>query len=192
VLHRHLKSVRKRPKRTVHQFLDFARTELGVTAASQHWQLSELAVKYKPLFGQMIGMFRVYYELLEVIENLCRGNTDLATAQGIQLSKAILQVALDKGSWENAQLLLLGHNPLARQSFGGTERELEHVYAYRKALKELRSQNTLLRQGAPANLREEIEEADADGDPKAAGKKAALKKKKWEAKKKAEQAAPVA
>ena len=187
-LHRHLKSVRKRPKRTVHQFLDFARSELGVTSASQHWQLSELAVKYKPLFGQMIGMFRVYYELLDVIENLCRGNTDLATAQGVQLSKAILQVALDKGSWANGAVV--GNNRLARQSFGSTERELEYVYAYWKALKKLRSQKTLLRQGALSTLREELEEVDAEVDPKGTGKKAALKKKKWEAKKKAEQAPP--
>jgi hypothetical protein len=66
------------------------------------------------------------------------------------------------------------------------------IAAYRKVLKELRSQNTLLRQGAPSNLRGEIEETEVDGDPRGAGKKAALKKRKWEAKKKAEQAALVA
>ena len=54
----------------------------------------------------------------------------------------------------------------------------------------MRSQKTLLRQGAPSTLREELEEVDAEVDPKGAGKKAALKTKKWEAKKKAEQAPP--
>jgi hypothetical protein len=63
------------------------------------------------------------------------------------------------------------------------------IAEYRKLLKELRSQNTLLRQGAPSNLWEEIEETEVDGDPRGAGEKAALKKRKWEAKKKAEQAA---
>jgi hypothetical protein len=52
----------------------------------------------------------------------------------------------------------------------------------------LPSQNTLLRQGAPPNLWEEIEETEVDGDPSGAGEKSAFKKRKLEAKKKAEQA----
>jgi uncharacterized protein YdcH (DUF465 family) len=62
------------------------------------------------------------------------------------------------------------------------------IAEYRKLLKELRSQNTLLRQGAPPNLWEEIEETEVDGDPSGAGEKSAFKKRKLEAKKKAEQA----
>jgi hypothetical protein len=43
------------------------------------------------------------------------------------------------------------------------------IAEYRKLLKELRSQNTLLRQGAPSNFGEEIEETEVDGDRRGAG-----------------------
>jgi hypothetical protein len=70
------------------------------------------------------------------------------------------------------------HNRTVRHFCDVAQTALGVIAEYRKLLKELRSQNTLLRQGAPSNLWEEIEETEVDGDPSGAGEKAALKKRK--------------
>ena len=41
--------------------------------------------------------------------------------------------------------MLLGHPPMLKQQFGGTERELESIYAHRKSLAELRAQGNSFR-----------------------------------------------
>ena len=55
----------------------------------------------------------------------------------VQLSKALHQVGLDGGSWENALGYLLYSDPIGRLVFAGDELELECSSQCRKARKEL-------------------------------------------------------
>ena len=64
----------------------------------------------------------------------------------IQLLKALLQVAVDKGDWQNAELLM-PTQPHGRVHFGGDEHEMQAVFKYQKSLRELRAKNP---RGGPA------------------------------------------
>ena len=60
-------------------------------------------------------------------------------AEIVQLQKALMQVAVDSGSWDNATLLLPYPDPLGTVDYGGTEREMEAVVTYRQGLRELKN-----------------------------------------------------
>ena len=55
----------------------------------------------------------------------------------MQLLTGLRQVAMDGGSWEVASLLLPARDPCQREQWGASERELEAVASYRKAMKEI-------------------------------------------------------
>jgi hypothetical protein len=57
----------------------------------------------------------------------------------VQLQKAILQMPLDNGNWDNACLLWPGADPLGQREFGGSEAEMRSVHMHRKAILELRN-----------------------------------------------------
>ena len=75
--------------------------------------------------------------LMETVQGLATGDTLHAQAYVIQCAKALHQVALDQGSWANAQLLIPTPDPLGRAQFGGEETELAAVQRHRKSLREL-------------------------------------------------------
>ena len=54
-------------------------------------------------------------------------------------------------------------DPLARAAFGGTERELENVHAYRKALRDLRQ--THFKSSQEETVQADDHTEDADGGP---------------------------
>ncbi len=57
----------------------------------------------------------------------------------VQCMKGTYQTALDDGSWKLGWHLTTLRDPLAKPRFGGTERELEAVAAYSRAIEELES-----------------------------------------------------
>ena len=65
-------------------------------------------------------------------------DADHSMALLVQLSKALLQSALDGGSWETAKKLIPMKDPLTREEFGGDEDELHCIQVYDEAVKGLR------------------------------------------------------
>ena len=62
----------------------------------------------------------------------------MAAGHTVQVCKALLQAALDGGSWATAAHLMPTPDPLERSEFGGDEFELQAIHLHRKALQELR------------------------------------------------------
>jgi hypothetical protein len=78
----------------------------------------------------------------------------------IQLHKAIHQSVLDNNSWENAALIWGGLDPLQTDEFAGDPQELSYVFAYRKALIDLKARH---RPGGEGADEEDEVEAGAKG-----------------------------
>ena len=77
-------------------------------------------------------------------------------------TKAMLQAAMDNGSWENASLLVPMGDPLEKMELGGDEDELEAIHSYRKSMKELKTKLVVHSGGGNAAPAEEA--AGADGE----------------------------
>ena len=67
------------------------------------------------------------------------GQPERAAAQTVQSLRAVHQSALDDGSWKAAWMLTYLQDPLSRERFGGTERELEVISGYLKNLDDLQA-----------------------------------------------------
>ncbi len=75
--------------------------------------------------------------LSELFMLMDSGKYEEAQALTVQCMKASHQAMLDEGSWKLAWHLTTLRDPLSRQQFGGTERELEAIASYSRALEEL-------------------------------------------------------
>ena len=90
----------------------------------------------------MVGIWRIHYILSEALQLLVEKRYEHGTGLSIQLLKAISQVATDGGSWQNAMWLVPLEDPIGTEDFGGDEAEIEEIYAYKKALLELKVQGS--------------------------------------------------
>ena len=91
-------------------------------------------------WGRVRGLHRIHYHLSRILDLSMRGSVVESQAYTVQLLKAIAQVSLDNGSWDVANRLLPAQDPLAREAWGGTEKEMETALGYLEALKKLRRQ----------------------------------------------------
>ena len=156
---------------------------LGVVDRRTPWRYVDWAKRHRGTFGRMKGLWRVFHILCEMLDMLDPANirnVDGASALCVQSLKALLQVALDRGSWLTASLLLSVPEPMGRTEFGGDEDELEWIYDYRKAL-------TAMRKAGAEAVAVESENEEAEEDNKKKGSKWwEDKKKKKEGEKKTE------
>ena len=129
----------KAPRRTTARYVRRVVRLLGVRSQAQYWALRDMSQRLRPRFGQMLGLWRCHFLLSEVAQFGLENRPDHATALAIQGCKALHQVAIDKGSWENAIHLLPLDDPLGADDFGGDEVELSDTHAYRKATEELKT-----------------------------------------------------
>lgn len=59
----------------------------------------------------------------------------------VQAQKVLHQVAVDAGEWQTGVLLWPAADPLGRDEFAGSMREMKDVHSFKKALTELRSKH---------------------------------------------------
>ena len=102
------------------------------------WRFADWSLKVLPKFGKMKGLWRAHWILAMILEKIRRGETDLAAAWCVQGSRCIYQVALDRGVWSTASLLLPEQDPLVADSSGGTLEELMAAHAWQSATAELK------------------------------------------------------
>ena len=124
----------KHARRLLKQF-DADAAELIGVQAGQPWNYRNLTQAIG--FGRMQGVFRIHAYLGDVLTALKTGQTKEALVICIQLMKGLHQMFLDGGSWETASLLLPTTDPKKRREFGGEDREMEIISAYRKSRYEL-------------------------------------------------------
>eukprot|EP00973_Karenia_brevis_P058129 8092010-Karenia_brevis.AAC.1 len=77
----------------------------------QLWHFPEWCRSLQPTFGKFKGLFRVEMALCEILELQKQGRQAEAHATTVQLTKCILQVALDQGDWSNGSLMLPWGDP---------------------------------------------------------------------------------
>ena len=152
---------RKNPKANVLQYREWAMKMLGAREGVP-WRYQHVGHKVKIQFGKMRGLYRVYEELLNILETMESGkNVNWKAASDIvQLLKAIHQCALDRGEWSVACHLLESGDILSQPSFGATERELECIQSYRKGLRDLKDKKQW------QHPKDGDKDEDEDGEPK--------------------------
>jgi hypothetical protein len=167
--------VRDKPERVIKRYLKHVQQKLGVTDSRQVWGVRDYSKRLQSRFGRQRSFFRIHYMMSECIQTLAvEKNHATGTAMLIQLHKALHQSVLDNGSWEVAALMWPGHDPLAGDEFSGEPVEMESVYAYRKALSELR----LKHKGVGAHAGDDEDEEAAPTGPYGGGRGGAHRKKK--------------
>ena len=114
-------------------YLKEVQNVLGVED-SDPWQVYQMT---ENIPWGMLGLKRCHWHLSHALAYFFRGRKQQAEAYMVQLLKGLHQVALDGGSWEVASLLLPARDPCQREQWGASERELEAVASYRKAMEEI-------------------------------------------------------
>ena len=97
-----------------------------------------------------MGIWRSHYYLQEIIQLLEDGKVIRAWALAIQVSKALVQVAIEQGSWKTATSLVPVTDPLQGEEFGGDEWELHVIQGHQRAVQELKG-NTRLNPPPPGD-----------------------------------------
>ena len=172
-VHRMRAEVKKNPDKVVSQYLEEVKQQLGVTNPQQYWHLRDWTRRNASRFGRMRALLRIHYYLSEVIGCILEGQTAYGVALAVQAQKAILQTALDQGSWDASALIWPMPDPIGAVEFAASESEMQAVYAYKKALGELRVKSRQTDAGAG-----DLEEAGAAGSgPTTAAPKSGRKPK---------------
>ena len=140
--------LRKKPDKIFKGYVKLCKRVVGVTEVRQVWGFRDLSRRLLKTLGKTRGLWRAHAGLQEIIQYLAGGGHALALAFACQLSKALPQVALDRGSWEIALLLIPMPDALSDPSFGGEEHELAAVQSYRRALRDLKSKQVNLDAGS--------------------------------------------
>ena len=183
-LHRMRRGLRKHPLKKYRRYRRRALEILGVHDARMPWRYSDVSRRIRSVFGSMTGLWKVHYHVSEILTAAEEQNFELVIGMIVQLLKCIHQVALDRGSWKTAQMLLLHPDPTTIGDFGGDEEELELVHGFSKAMRELKLQHSKAQTGQ-ADVSDEDHFEVGEEDEKAAKRKAkrvAAAKKKAEAK----------
>ena len=107
------------------------------------------------------------------------GDVEHSVAFACQTSKALHQVALDRGGWDNALPMIPVADILQEPQFGGEEVEMKMIHSYKKAMREIKSQYTV------KDSRKEEEGAAEGGEGGADSSNKQKERAAWAAKQKA-------
>ena len=100
------------------------------------------------------------------------GKHEAAQAAVAQDMKSLLQVAIDRGDWSNANLLAPYQDPLHSEAFGGGETEMRNVVSYQKGLRELKAKVGIEQDTTPADEDKPAWKGQSKGAAAAAAAKA--------------------
>jgi hypothetical protein len=163
-VHQLRREVQDSPKKVTTMYLRDLKTQLGVADARQYWHPRDFTRRHQARFQRNRGLLRIHYMLSEILGAMMENKGDYAMALTVQASKAVFQASLDDGKWDTAAFLWPFPDPLGGPEFGGQENEMQAVYAYRKALAELK----LKAKPPGANYTTaDLEEDEASGTPEA-------------------------
>ncbi len=137
------KGFRRHPNRVMRRYVRRIRARLVGTDTSKPWRFQDYSLKQVRLFGKLRGLWRVHFVLSEILETQLSGKHEVATALVIQLQKCLQQVALDRGSWAQGELLLETEDPLGREAFAAEPEELENIHKWMRAMKEVKTKSTV-------------------------------------------------
>jgi len=156
------KEIVKKPERSVKAYNKMVKEGLGVFDERQYWSHAQWALRQRPRFKQMLGLWCSYYGYAHLLDTSQAngGNPRLEAEIAAQL-RTLLQVATDRGGWDNALLLTPYADPLHSQAFGGEDCQMEAVAKFQKAQKELAAKVTL---GQPSHADEPEDDGGEGGE----------------------------
>jgi hypothetical protein len=133
--HEHGKSMKKRPLRTVEEYVAESRKELGIEEG-QPFQPS--SVTKAIAWGDMNrNLHRFHTMESKVFHELLHGRADQAALQCVLNLRAVRQAQINEGSWKTAWALTHLEDPIFPRRFAGAERDLEIIAGYQRGLEEL-------------------------------------------------------
>ena len=109
----------------------------------------------------MKGLWCCHWLFSSILDVTLTGDMQHTQAYLVQACKALHQVALDRGSWNSAHLLLPEPDPLSPEEFGGDVHELLAAHAFTSVVSDLEKS----RGGAGQQAREEDEENEEEKGP---------------------------
>ena len=133
-LHKMKKRIEDHPADVVNEFWSDTRLRLGAEVHDP-WQLWHATERIS--WGKHVGLKRCHWYLAHGLTYSLRGEHLISQAFMCQLLRALHQVAVDGGGWENACLLLPGHDPCRRDPYGMAEGDLHVIAAYKDAQRRL-------------------------------------------------------
>ncbi len=154
-VHRLRRRVLTRPKKVLEEYVCDVKDRLGITSDQQIFHLRDWSKRVRSRFGRLRGLWRCHNMLSEILQRQITGEHQIASAMVVQMQKVLVQVSVDMGNWDTAQLLW----PLADMeetiAFGGGESEMRAAHRYKKALAELKGTGKKKAEGTAS---EEVEE----------------------------------
>ena len=132
----------KKPDKLLKNYTTRVKERLGVTHPNQPWLYRDYSMNLLRTFGKMRGLWRCHYALSDILQAATEKDNGKVIGYTIQMLKCLHQVALDRGSWHQGQLLLPEVDPLAQDEFGGDPSELQVVHKYTQALKDLKAKKS--------------------------------------------------
>ncbi len=166
-LHQRKRTVQTDPARIIREYVEQTKLTLGV-CPGQVWSLTDLNRRIS--WTKHKNLQRFHFMLTEIFMKLDEGNTLEGMAMVIQSMKATHQCMLDDGQWNLAWHLICMRDPLAREKFGGSERELEAIAAYSRSIEELDQRMRRENNRARSGNAEDHDEKDGNAKPKGKGK----------------------
>lgn len=144
-LHRERRRFKNRPNEIVKNYRLKVLEDLNIfNERQQLWRYRDLSLTLRRAFGKMRGLWRVHVMASDILQLWEEEQPAHARAMLVQLLKGLHQVAIDGGSWQNANRIIPSRDPYEIVEFAGEEREPEAVQKYNKGVKYLRSGNNLL------------------------------------------------
>ena len=170
------RKIHRKPGNIVGRYRRRVQSKLTGDDPRKPWRYVDFALKLLPTFGKLRGLWRCHYIFSEILQTSESASVDEVQAMIVQASKCLHQVALDRGSWDTAQLLLPTANPLQLDEFGGDPEELDVIHKYNSAMSDLKKRHTDNNKDKKNHFEEEDD--DSDETKKKREAKAAFNKKK--------------
>ena len=149
-LRRRRRKFHRRPETFYKRYKTRIMQKLNVVNAQQYWSWTDNSRRLKGRFGKYMTMCRIHFALSHALDFGERQEYQKIVPFLGLIQQALVTAAADFGSWENASLIIPTEDPLDQDPFGGDYNDLEAVFSYRKALRELQTKLT------------NVDKADAD------------------------------
>ena len=113
-----------------------------MTDPRQGWHLRDSSRKLVKAFGLRRGLWRCHAALQRVIWLALEGDVEHVIAFACQASKALHQVAMDKGDCSKARPMIPVADILQELQYGREKVEMRMIHSSKKARREIKSQHT--------------------------------------------------
>jgi hypothetical protein len=133
-LHQVKREIHTRPAELISEYIEKVKESMGVYPG-QVWTLGDYNRRLP--WGKHRSLQRCHFMMCEIFTLMDSGRSMEAQALVCQCMKSLHQTAIDQGDWSLSWHLSTLRDPFQRTRFGGSERELEAIASYTRAIDDL-------------------------------------------------------